>query len=93
MRPVYYYCEFSRDENLCNNSNWQNIPLQQHMKLDGWEAVAGACDWLEWDDMEENEKETIFFQLWRTDGTLIGIFDAYEITGIMAGEYEPWKEL
>lgn len=88
FKPLYYFCEF----NTGDNQEWQTVNGQRYMQLDAWEAVAGAMDWLEWDEMEKEQKELIFIKLWRSDHVLIGIFDAEEIERISYGDYEPWKE-
>ena len=88
-KPLYYFCEFV----IGNNQEWQTIDGQRYMQLDAWNAVVGAMDWLEWDEMEEEEKESIFIKLWRSDHVLIGIFDADEIEEISCGNYEPWEEM
>lgn len=87
--PLYYFCEFV----IGDNQEWQAIDGQRYMQLDAWEAVCGAMEWLEWDEMDEKEKESIFIKLWRSDHVLIGIFDAEEIEKISRGDSEPWKEV
>lgn len=91
-KPVYYYCEFSHGENLCTCEEWQEAGSQRYLQLPAWESVAGAMDWLKWDEMEEEEKNSIFIKLWRSDHVLVGIFDAEELEKISYGEYEPWEE-
>lgn len=88
-KPLYYFCEFV----IGNNQEWQTIDGQRYTQLDAWEAVAGAMEWLEWDEMDENEKESVFIKLRRSDHVLIGIFDAEEIEKISRGDSEPWKEV
>ena len=87
-----YYCEFSHGENSCGCTEWQEVGSQRYLQLSPWDAVAGAMDWLEWDEMEE-EKNSIFIKLWRSDHVLVGIFDADEIEEISCGNYEPWEKL
>lgn len=93
IAPRYYYCEFAHGKNSCSCKEWQEIGSQRYLQLPAWEAVAGAMDWLKWDEMEEEEKESIFIKLWRSDHILIGIFSTEEIEEISCGEYEPWGEL
>lgn len=93
IKPAYYYCEFSHGENSCGCTEWQEVGSQRYLQLPAWDAVAGAMDWLGWDEMEKEKKELIFIKLWRSDHVLIGIFDADELEKISYGDYEPWEEL
>ena len=93
IAPKYYYCEFSHGENSCSCTEWQEVGSQRYLQLPAWDTVVGAMDWLEWDEMEEEEKKSIFIKLWRSDHVLVGIFDADEIEEISCGNYEPWEKL
>lgn len=93
IEPLYYFCEFAAGENTLNCNEWQAVEGQQYMQLDAWEAVCGACDGLEGDNMSEAEKDKFMLKLWRTDNILVGIFGIDEIKEICCGNYEPWKEL
>lgn len=93
VKPAYYYCEFSHGENSCSCEEWQEVGSQRYLQLPAWDAVVGAMDWLEWDEMEEEEKNSIFIKLWRSDHVLVGIFNADEIAEISCGNYEPWEKL
>lgn len=90
-RPAWYWCEFTHGKNTVNCNPWQIVPYENYK--DAWETITGAMEWLEWDEMEEEEKKSIFIKLWRFDHVLIGIFNAEEIEEISYGSYEPWKEL
>lgn len=93
ITPIYYHCEYSHGENVCECTEWHPIASQNYMQLDAWESVAGAMEFLNWDEMEEEEKNTIFIQLWNSNDILVGVFDSKEVEAISCGEYEPWKEL
>ena len=88
-KPLYYFCEFV----IGNNQEWQTIDGQRYMQLDAWDAVVGAMDWLEWDEMEESAKASIFIKLLDSENNIVGIFDADEIEEISCGNYEPWEKL
>ena len=93
IKPAYYYCEFSHGENSCSCTEWQEVGSQRYLQLSPWDSVVGAMEWLEWDEMEEEEKKSIFIKLWRSDHVLVGIFDADKIEEISCGNYEPWEEM
>ena len=87
-KPLYYFCEFV----IGNNQEWQTIDGQRYMQLGAWDAVAGAMDWLEWDEMEESAKASIFIKLLDSENNIVGIYDANELKKISYGDCEPWKE-
>lgn len=88
-KPLYYFCEFV----IGNNQEWQTIDGQRYMQLDAWDAVVGAMDWLEWDEMEESAKASLFIKLLDSENNIVGTFDADEIEEISCGNYEPWEKL
>ena len=88
-----YYCEFSHGENSCSCQEWQEVGSQRYLQLSPWDAVVGAMDWLEWDEMEESAKASIFIKLLDSENNIVGIFDADEIEEIGCGNYEPWEKL
>ena len=79
-----YYCEFSHGENSCGCTEWQEVGSQRYLQLSPWDAVAGAMDWLEWDEMEEEEKNSIFIKLWRSDHVLVGILMPTKLKKLVA---------
>lgn len=89
--PVWYWCKFTHGENVTNCEPWQTVPGGKHK--DAWDAVVGAMEWLEWDEMEESAKASIFIELLDSENIIVGIYDADELKKISCGDYEPWEEL
>lgn len=82
--PICYKCEFTHGEGVTNCEPWQGVPGCS--SSDAWEAVVGAMEWLEWDNMEESEKANIFVRLWDSENNIVGIYDADELEKISYGE-------
>ena len=89
--PVWYKCEFTHGENIINCNPWQPVPSAKY--TDAWEAVVGALEWIEWDEMEESAKASIFIKLLDSENNIVGIYDANELKKISYGDCEPWKEI
>lgn len=84
INPVYYMCDFTHGENVTNCEPWQAVPSAKYK--DVWECVIGALEWLEWDEMEESEKASIFIRLWDSENNTVGVYDADELEKISYGE-------